>query len=178
LGTAVVLGVFFALGVFLAALRLVGWPIGEVASTPQRWSLWHILRYLSDAVLVLLLIALFRPSRDSAPQRSSGLGLLRKVALAATIAALVAVVLNTTQMVYSANLQMAQRYGLLVTQGGHMEYLSRPTMPQIWLSFVVDSLPPLCRLMIPLIVYRSLAAVLHCEGFGAGSGSSQQAWEL
>jgi hypothetical protein len=161
IGTAIVLGAFFVLGGFFTATRLFGWSIVTTAPAPLRSPLWSILRYLSDGAFVLLAIALSRRSGDAAPERTSALGPLRKVALAATIAAIVALVLNTIQLANSANLQMAQRYGLLMMEGGHAEYLRRPTAAQIALGFAVDTLVPLCRLMIPLIVYRSLSAVLH-----------------
>ncbi len=149
----------------------------EAAPAPQPWSLWQVLPFLSDAALVLLSIALSRRSGDAASVQTSGFGLLRNVALAATVAAVIAFVLNATQMVESARQQMAQEYGgLIMTPGGHMEWLSRPTVPQIAIGFVVASLDSLCgRLMIPLIVYRSLAAMSHHEDLGAVPDSLQQA---
>jgi len=175
-GTAIVLGALFVLGVFTTALRLFGGSVADAWPAPQGWSLWLILRFLSDAALVLLSIALSQRSGHAAPERTSGFGLLRNVAFAATVAAVVAFVLYTTQLVESAKLLLAQQYGgLFQTQGGHLEYMSRPTVPQIALSFVMGSLPPLCRLMIPLIVYRSLSDVLHRENLGATPGSFQPA---
>lgn len=165
--TAVVLGSFFVLGVYSTALGLFG---------AQRWSLWQVLRFLSNAALVLLSIALSRRSGDAASVRTGGFGLLRNVALAATGAAVIAFVLNATQFVESARVQMTQQYGgLLMTPGGHIQSLSRPTVPQIAIGFLMGSLTPLCRLMIPLIVYRSLGAVPHPENLGGVPDSLQQA---
>jgi hypothetical protein len=166
-GTAVILGAFFVLGVFATALR----PFGA-----QPWSLWRVLGLLSDAALVLLSVALSRRSGDAASVRTNGFGLLRTMAFAATVAAVIAFVLNAIQLVESARLQMAQEYGgLLMTQGGHLEYMSRPTAPQIAIGFVVGSMAPLCRLLIPLIVYRSLGAVPHVEDLGATPDSLERA---
>ncbi len=171
-GTAIVLGAFLVIGVSSTALGPEGWAISGAASASQP-SLWHVLRYLSDAAIVLLLIALIRSPRGVAPQRNGGL--LRNAALAASIAALVAVVLNTAVMIYTAKVMMAQQHGLLMTVGGHIEYVNKPTAAQIALSFALNSLPQLCRLMIPLIVYRSIVPVLRREGFSVSPGSPQQA---
>jgi hypothetical protein len=174
-GTAVVLGAFFVLGMLTAVVRFFGGPVAGAAPGRQGLSVWLIFRLLSDAALVLLSIALSRRSADAAPVRTSGFRPLRHAALAATIAAVRAFVLNTTQLVESAKLQIAPQYGMLLeTQGGHLDWVDRPTVPQIALGFVVGSLLPLCRLMIPLIVYRSLS-VLRREDPGADPGSPQRA---
>jgi hypothetical protein len=167
-GTAIVFGACFI------ASPILGWAIMIIRGWSLHLTLWSILRRISELALMLLLIALSWRSGDAPPERNSGLGLLRRAALAATIAAVVAVVLNTSQLVHSARMLMAQQYGAFMDYGGgHVEYELPPTLPQLALGFAVSGLPPLCKLMVPLIVYKSLIA-LPPESVGAAAGNPQQ----
>jgi hypothetical protein len=162
LGTAVVYGVYclaipVVFGALIAAIQgssRVGWAgATATAASPSYWHhketvlavLGTGLFYIYQLALLLFLIALVR--RPDRARRRTGRHseILRVLAIAATAAVSVSVILTAAQILNnSAQFAAGSRYGLIPVQ--------------LALRAAIGSVPELCRLMIPLIAWRSLAA--------------------